>query len=330
MTGRDNSDCAGEFDIIRQYFAPLTEDFAGSLGLLDDAAVFAPAPDCDLVVTVDAIVADVHFLAGDPPGDVAAKLLRVNLSDLAAMGAEPLAYVLTTAWPRDIDEAWIAGFARGLHADQKRFGIHLAGGDTVATDGPMTLSLTAIGQVPKGQALTRGGAKAGDVVLVSGTIGDAGAGLLVATGQGGADLDPEDRDFLLRRYRRPEPRLDLGQALRGLASAVIDVSDGVLADLGHICEVSAVAAEIELPLLPMSAAAGLCLEPVAAVSAGDDYELLLTVPSSRRGLVAAAARESGASLSEIGRITEAGPVRVVLLDAAGSQVALPSGGYRHF
>jgi thiamine-monophosphate kinase len=169
---------------------------------------------------------------------VARKLLRVNLSDLAAMGADPWAYVLMTAWPRDIEESWIAGFAEGLQKDQDEFAIALAGGDTVASDGLLTLSLTALGQVPAGQALKRSAAAAGDVVLVSGTIGDAGAGLLVAKGDAGGALADEDKAYLIGRYRLPQPRLGLGRALRRLAGAVIDISDGLLADLGHIAEAS--------------------------------------------------------------------------------------------
>jgi thiamine-monophosphate kinase len=327
MTGANNSDGSGEFDLIRRYFAPLAGGFAGSLGLEDDAALISPEPGCELVVTADAIVCGVHFLADDPPGDVAKKLLRVNLSDLAAMGADPLAYVLTTAWPRNLQETWIAAFAQGLADDQTRFGIHLAGGDTVSTDGPATFSLTAMGQVPAGQALTRSGAEPGHAVLVSGTIGNAGAGLRVLQGQCDDVQDPDERDFLIRCYRLPEPQLALGRALRGSAAAAIDISDGLLADLGHICETSGVGAEIDLTAVPMTAAARRCLEPVAAVSAGDDYELLITaLPASLESLMALA-REVGIELSAIGRITEGGGI--VLRDDKGRVVQAPSAGYQH-
>lgn len=328
MTRRDKPAVPGEFDIIRRYFAPLAENFPGSLALSDDAALITPDPGCEIVVTVDAMVAGVHFLPDDPPGDVARKLLRVNLSDLAAMGADPLAYVLTTAWPRDIEESWIAGFADGLRRDQDEFEISLAGGDTVATDGPLTLTLTAMGQVPAGLALKRAGAAPGDAVFVSGTIGDAGAGLLVAKGEAGQGLSEEDKAYLIGRYRLPRPRLELGLALRRLAGAVVDVSDGLLADLGHIVEASGVGAEINLPAVPVSAAAARCLDLLATVTCGDDYELLLTVPAARRGLVSAAAREAGIALSEIGRITAGS--EIVVLDENQTPVSIPLVGYRHF
>ena len=212
----------GEFEIIAKYFAPLTAGAPGAEGLTNDAAVFTPRAGLGVVVTVDAMVAGVHFLPGDPPETLGRKLLRVNLSDLAAMGARPLGYLLVTALPRDLEEPWIAAFAAGLAEDQEAFGIVLMGGDTVSTPGPTTLSLTAFGEVATGHALTRAGAREGDDIYVSGTLGEGALGLKVLQGAFG-DLSEADRASLAGRYRLPEPRLALGQALadRGLASAAL-------------------------------------------------------------------------------------------------------------
>lgn len=317
----------GEFELIRRYFAPLAKDFAGSFGLRDDAAVISPAPGCELVVTADAIVAGVHFLTEDPPASVAAKLLRVNLSDLAAMGAEPLAYVITSAWPRDLAEAWIADFADGLAADQERFSVSLAGGDTVSTDGPICLSLTAFGQVPCGQALRRNAAKAGDRLMVSGSIGDAGGGLSILRNRSEAP-SAEARNYLVERYRLPEPRVALGPALRGIASACIDVSDGLAADLAHICEESAVGAIVRAEAVPISPHRRALGDIASAWTAGDDYELLFSVKAERVGEAFAVAERCGVSLCEIGEITAS--TDVAFIDANGLDVTPATRGYTHF
>ncbi len=242
----------GEFERIRRYFAPLAGP--GGLDLLDDAALVDCREGHRLVMTADAIVEGVHYLADDPPGLVAKKLLRVNLSDLAAMAARPLHYLLTTALPAERGPEWIAAFAGGLADDQRRFEVALLGGDSVATHGPAVLSLTAIGEVAAGTEIRRSGARIGDMVWVSGTIGDAWLGLGVLRGAH-PQLSAEHRDALISRFRLPEPRVELGPALRGIAHAMIDVSDGLLADLGHICETSRVGAVVEQPALPLSAAA---------------------------------------------------------------------------
>ena len=243
------ADELGEFERIRRFFAPLAGP--GGLGLVDDAALIDCASGKRLVVTADAIVSGVHYLADDPPDLVARKLLRVNLSDLAAMGARPLHYVLTTALPAEVGPEWLAGFAEGLAEDQHRYGIDLLGGDSVGTRGPAVLSLTAIGEVAAGQEIRRSGAQPGDLVWVTGTIGDAFLGLDLLRGAY-SDLAPEHREYLVRRFRLPEPGTELGPRLCGTARAMIDVSDGLLADLGHICETSRVAATVELDLLPLS------------------------------------------------------------------------------
>src|ERR1700732_3468338 len=242
----------GEFERIRRFFAPLAGP--GGLGLLDDAAIVDCKAGCRLVVTADAIVAGVHYLPDDPPDLVARKLLRVNLSDLAAMGARPRHYLLTTALPAALGDDWVARFAEGLAQDQRHYGIDLLGGDSVATQGPAVLSLTAIGEVAAGAEIRRSGARPGDHVWVAGTIGDAFLGLAVMRG-GHPELAAEERTVLTGRFQLPEPRVELGPRLAGIAHAMLDVSDGLLADLGHICEASHVGACVMRAELPLSPAA---------------------------------------------------------------------------
>lgn len=270
----------GEFELIDRYFKPLVKHSPSALDLGDDAAVFCPSENSELVTTVDAMVAGVHFLAADKPADIARKLMRVNLSDLASMGARPLGYLLTTAWPDGIEECWIAEFAGGLAADQAQFDIHLFGGDTVRTPGPMTLTLTAIGEVAAGTALLRSAAKAGDGIYVSGTIGDSCLGLALLQDRL-SGLSADAAEFLVSRYHLPIPRIELGLALHGVANAVIDVSDGLLADLSHILERSGVGAKVECRRVPLSVAANSAKRLFddfwpQVLSGGDDYELLFT------------------------------------------------------
>jgi thiamine-monophosphate kinase len=318
-----------EFQRIARFFAPLAAP--GGLGLVDDAALIEGPPGEHYVLTVDAIVEGVHFLADDPPGQVAQKLLRVNLSDLAAKAAVPVGYLLTMALPTARDEAWLAAFAAGLAADQAQFGIGLLGGDSVATPGPVTLSATAIGRVAAGAAVLRRGARVGDLVCVSGSLGDGALGLRVLRGEL-RGLDPAARDFLADRYRLPQPRLALGRRLAGLAHAMMDISDGLVADLGHLCDASGVAAVIAAPRLPVSLAAGAAIaaDPpllAAALSGGDDYELLFTVPPDREGALGALADETRTPIAVIGRIEAGQGVRV--LDENGAPITLAVTGYRH-
>lgn len=330
----------GEFEVIRRFFAPLAAGFPGAFGLTDDAAVLSVSPGRTLVVTTDALVAGVHFLPDDPPADVAAKVLRVNLSDLAAMGAEPLAYTLAAALPADLDVAWLEAFAGGLAADQDRFGIRLAGGDTVSTPGPLMLTVGAFGTVAEGAELRRSGAKEGDSVFVTGTVGDAALGLIALKG-GLAGLEAGHRDAVIGRYRRPDPRTTCGPRLVGLAQAAIDVSDGLVADLGHVCEESGTGAEIETERLPLSAAGRAALAAGEAgwadvVTGGDDYELLFTAPSAAGPKVAELAAELGLAITEIGRVTArsgtevAGEGRVAVIGRDGRRLALKAPGFRHF
>lgn len=321
-----------EFGIIADILAPLAAATPGAFGLEDDAASLTVTPGHELIVTKDALVAGVHFLADDEAGAVARKLLRVNLSDLAAMGAAPRWYLMALALPRDLDEDWLWRFAEGLRGDQEAFGIALAGGDIVATEGALTLTLTALGEVPAGAALRRAGAGAGDLVYVSGSIGDGALGLKAARGEL-EGLDDAHRAYLAGRYRLPQPRIDLGQRLRGLARAMIDVSDGLAADLGHLCQVSGRGAEVEAERVPLSAAAraAIAAEPAllsTALTGGDDYELLFAAPPEAEAELAALAAELALPLTAIGRITEEGGVR--LRDGRGVPLDLAAGGYRHF
>lgn len=319
-----------EFERIARFFAPLAAPEA--LGLLDDVAIIEGPPGEQYVLKTDAIVEGVHFLAEDPADQVAQKLLRVNLSDLAGKGAVPLGYLLTTSLPRERDEEWLERFARGLAKDQKEFGIALLGGDSVATSGPVTLSVAAIGRVRAGQTVLRRGAQAGDAIFVSGTLGDGALGLKALRGEL-PRVDAAAHAFLADRYRLPRPRLMLGQRLVGTARAMMDISDGLMADLGHICEVSTVGAIVEASRLPLSPAAkaAIATDPallMAALAAGDDYELLFTAPPGAEGKLAAIAAAADVPVTRIGRIEAGQGVRVI--DARGTAMPVTGTGYRHF
>jgi thiamine-monophosphate kinase len=320
----------GEFGRIRQFFAPLAGP--GGLGLADDAALVDCPPGHRLVATVDAIVAGVHYLPDDPPDLVAKKLLRVNLSDLAAMGARPRHYLLVTALPAELGDDWVARFADGLAEDQRRFRVDLIGGDSVATMGPAVLTLTALGEVAAGAEIRRSGARPGDRVWVSGTLGDAWLGLKVLRG-GYGSLAAAERAALAARFRVPEPRTALGPRLCGIAHAMIDVSDGLVADLGHICEASQVGTTVELAALPLSEAARRVMaeervEPAALATGGDDYELLFAAPPEASATIDRLSEELGLRITPIGAIEAGAGVRLV--DAAGRPVPVASPGWRHF
>ncbi len=317
-----------EFALIARHFRPLAGP--GALDLADDAAVLDLPPGRQLVLAADAMVAGVHFLPEDPPETVGAKLLRVNLSDLAAMGATPLGYLMTAALPRATPDSWIAGFAAGLAADQATFGLTVLGGDTVSTMGPITLSLTILGLVAPGQALRRRGARPGDAVWVSGTIGDGALGLRVLQGRLAADA----AGHLAARYRRPEPRLALGAGLAGLALAAMDVSDGLVQDLGHLCRAAGCGAVIEAAAVPLSPAARAAIraDPALlplALTGGDDYELLFAAPAAAAATVLARAAAAGVAATRIGRFV-AGPAEVAVLGEDGAKLDLLTGGWSHF
>ena len=321
------TDRPSEFALIAQLFAPLAEA-PGAFGLTDDVALLPARADHDLVVTTDALVEGVHFLADDPPDSIAKKALRANLSDLAAKGAEPAGYLLALTLPARISMTWLEGFARGLGEDQRAFAVPLLGGDTTATPGPLTLAITAMGYVPVGALIRRAGAKAGDGVYVSGTIGDAGGGLALLKG-GKSDINAAGE--LIDRYRLPSPRLALGRALQGVASAALDVSDGLIADLSHIAEVSRVRITVEAGRIPRSPALralwGDTAEAIVrAATAGDDYEIAFTSSSERR--VVEAAKLAGVGVTRIGRVEEGSGV--ALLDSSGREIAVARAGFTHF
>jgi len=319
---------ADEFRLIADLFAPLAAGFPGALGLKDDAALLAAEAGTETVVTVDAMVAGVHFLPDDLPELIARKLVRVNLSDLAAKGAVPFAVLLAAAFPQRIDDDWLRRFAAGLAEDLTRFAVALIGGDTVATPGPLTLSLTALGRVAAGRALLRSQAQLGDTIWVSGTIGDGFLGLAAARGAL-TGLDQADVATLADRYHLPRPRTTLGPALIGVAHAAMDVSDGLVQDLGHICRASAVAAVIEAERVPLSAAAQATNSPLASLlTGGDDYELLFTAPFRAAAALTRIGEAAGVPLTAIGRIVAGEGVTVV--DAAGQALAIGQGGWRHF
>ncbi len=307
-----------EFALIADWLAPLAAERPGAFELTDDAASIAVPSGHEMVVTADALVAGVHFREHDSPNTAAARALRTNLSDLAAMGAKPYGYMLTLALPPGCDAGWMAAFTERLARDQSTFGIGLLGGDTVATPGPLTVAVTALGFVESGQLLRRSGARPGDMVCVSGTIGDAALALKVA----GAV------PALQERFRLPEPRLALGRALIGCATAAIDISDGLVADLGHLCRASGVGARVGVATVPLSAAGRACLRAdpsliETVLTGGDDYELLFTMPqSSRPALTGLPERVSEIGVIESGR-------EIVVHDAKGARLSFPHEGWRH-
>ncbi len=309
-----------EFALIARHFRPLAGP--GSLDLMDDAAVLAVPPGREVVVAADAVVAGVHFLADDPADLVGRKLLRTNLSDLAAMGADPLGYLMTVSAPRGTPDAWFAAFAAGLARDQAEFGVCLLGGDTTSTPGPVSLSLTILGTVVPGAAIRRSGARPGDGLWVTGSIGDGALGLLAAQGK---LADPDG--FLADRYRLPRPRL--GMARHGVVTAALDVSDGLVQDVSHLCRASGCGAEIFADLVPRSPAAkaaGDAFLPLC-LTGGDDYELAMAVPQSAE--LALRAVVGQVAVTRIGAFV-AGAPRVRVQGSDGQTLALTSGGWSHF
>jgi thiamine-monophosphate kinase len=322
-----------EFDQIARLFRPLTFGAPEALDLMDDAAVIPGRPGFDLVITKDAMVEGVHFLSQDPLDLTAQKLLRVNLSDLAAKGATPYGYFLAVAWPPDFDDARRQLFADGLRREQLAHGLSLLGGDTVSTPGPLTLSVTMLGWVEAGRMVKRSGARAGDIVLVSGVIGDGGLGLRAARGE----LDALGADAvadLADRYRLPAPRLALSASLRDHASAAADISDGLLADAGHIGEASGLGLIIDLDRLPLSKAAASWLaqrdDPIAAHVAlatfGDDYEVVCTVGPASLNLLLDAGAQAGVRFTPVG---EARAGQGVSPRWRGVEIAVERHGWRH-
>jgi thiamine-monophosphate kinase len=319
-----------EFDIISKYFSPLSKGFKGAFGLKDDAAVISPKKGYDLVITKDAIVENVHFFQDDKPYGIALKLLGVNLSDLAAMGAKPIGYLLAVILPRDIDDEWFEEFSSGLGDGMAKFGGALIGGDTTSHDGPLTLSLTAIGEVPHNKALKRSGAKEGDLIFVSGNVGDSYLGLQIL--KDNIDAPEDAKKYLIERYDIPHPRTELGTKLIGIATSCVDISDGLVADLGHICETSKVGAEVNFGDVPFSDFAESIIEgrrdAINMLTGGDDYELLFTAPATAEQTITDLSKELNISIKKIGKMVVG--ERIKVLDKNGVEIVITHGGYQHF
>ena len=314
----------GEFDLIARYFTRPAR--RSPLGIGDDCALLAPAPGMQLAVSSDMLVEGRHFLSTVKPERLGHKALAVNLSDLAACGAKPLACTLALALPR-ADEIFLEGFSRGLFALADAHGIELVGGDT--TQGPLNICITAMGEVPAGGALLRSGAQPGDDLYVSGTVGDARLALEVF--RGNASLAARAFDAVREAMEQPQPRVALGLALRGLATSAIDVSDGLLGDLGHVLRRSGVAAVVEVDAVPRSAVLGqqpLAVQRECTLAGGDDYELVFTAPAALASRVQASALEAGVAVTRIGRIEAGSGLRLV--DGAGREVASTFGSFDHF
>jgi thiamine-monophosphate kinase len=336
MIKREPEPQSGEDRLIARYFRPLATH-PGALGLLDDAAVITPPPGFDVVLKTDAIVGGVHFFPDDPPDMIAKKALRVNLSDLAAKGASPAGFLLALALPQTVGGDWLEAFARGLGEDAETYRCPLLGGDTDRTPGPVTVSIAAFGTLPCGTMVRRSGARPGDLVVVTGTIGDAALGLLVRRDPDTArrwQLDQRQRDHLITRYLLPQPRNAIAEALRRHASAAMDVSDGLAGDLGKLCAASGAAADIEVARVPLSNAARKAVtgDPSlveTALTGGDDYEVVATVPAGAGDALMAEAKAAGVALTEIG-IVRADRPGVHFLDRDGKPLLFKKPSFSHF
>ncbi len=328
------ADESAEERLIARYFRPLAT-VPGALGLADDAAVIEPPPGGDLVVTTDGVIAGVHFFSSDPPGSVARKVLRMNLSDLAAKGAKPMGFVISIALPAGTDDAFLAAFAAGLGEDASRYGCALYGGDTDRTPGPLSVSITAFGTVPHGRMVRRSTAQAGDRVIITGTIGDAALGVKLRRDRGLAKswrLDDAAAAELEQRYLLPQPRNALAEAVLRHANAAMDVSDGLAGDLGKLCRASSVAAEIDVARVPLSAAAraALAADPAlieTVLTGGDDYEIVLTLAPEKFAALRAAAQAAGIAVAEIGEVRAGEGARFM---HHGKALAFTQPSYSHF
>jgi thiamine-monophosphate kinase len=325
---------SAEDRLIARYFRPLATA-PGAFGLIDDAAALTPPPGCDLVLTTDGVIAGVHFFPDDPPGMVSRKVLRMNLSDLAAKGARPLGFLLSVALPAGFGEAWLGAFAAGLAEDAAHYGCALYGGDTDHTPGPISVSIFAFGAVPQGKMVHRSTARVGDCVLVTGTIGDAAIGLKLRRDRTLArrwGLSDAAAGELEDRYLLPQPRNALADAVLQYASAAIDVSDGLAGDLAKLCRASSVAADIDVERVPLSdaARAAIAAEPAlreTALSGGDDYEIVLTVAPEKLAALRVAAEAAGVATTEIGRVHKGEGTRFL---QDGKALAFTRGSYSHF
>jgi thiamine-monophosphate kinase len=325
---------SAEDRLIARYFRPLATA-PGAFGLIDDAAALTPPPGCDLVLTTDGVIAGVHFFPDDPPEMVSRKVLRMNLSDLAAKGARPLGFLLSMALPTGSGEAWLGAFAAGLAEDAAHYGCPLYGGDTDHTPGPISVSIFAFGAVPRGKMVHRSTARSGDCIVVTGTIGDSAIGLKLRGDRTLArrwGLAAAAAAELEDRYLLPRPRNALADAILQYASAAIDVSDGVAGDLAKLCRASSVAADIDVARMPLSdaARAAIAAEPAlleTALTGGDDYEIVLTLAPQKLTAFRAAAEAAGVATTEIGRM-QAGEGMRFLQD--GKTLTFTRASYSHF
>jgi thiamine-monophosphate kinase len=325
-----------EFSLITRYFAPLATA-PEALGLRDDAAVLALPLGQELVVSCDTLVEGVHFLKDDPPETIGHKALAVNLSDLAAKGARPYAYLLALTLPQEPSAEWFEQFTAGLKALQETANIMLVGGDTTRAPGPLSITVTVLGLVPQGTSVPRRTAKPGDRLYLTGTIGDSYLGLCLLQQPDLAStwaLDRKDTGFLVRRYREPEPRTALTTIIRNFAESAIDVSDGLIGDIEKLCQVSQVGAEIELSRIPLSPPAqkAVAQDPrllERIVTAGDDYEVAGTVPEGRGASFEAEAKECGVAVTAIGTVT-IGSGEVTVLGPDHRPIELSHKGFSHF
>lgn len=333
---RDRREGGGEFEIIARYFAPLATNPA-ALGLLDDAAVLTLPEGQEVVATCDTIIAGVHFLSTDPPDTIGYKALAVSLSDLAAKGARPHIYLLSVAFPERPSAPWLEALAAGVQAAQEDSGIELVGGDTCATLGPLTITVTAIGMLPQGEAVLRRGAMAGDRLYVSGTIGDAALGLKLLVEPRLAldwDLSDEDGAFLIGRYRCPSARNALALPLRQCARAAVDVSDGLVGDTAKLCRASGVNATIEAARVPLSPAAAKAVAKAPElfaelITAGDDYEIVAAMEAAHARGFESGAKDHGVTVTAIGEV-RAGDGDVEVLSEDGRPLKLKHMGFSHF
>ncbi len=328
-----------EDEFVRRYLAPLASGHSASLDLADDCACLSPPPGRDLVLKTDPIIAGLHFFADDAPADIAWKALAVNISDLAAKAATPDCYLMSLTFPAPPQDDWMQSFAQGLAAAQDALGCHLIGGDTdISPNSKLTISITVIGTVAAGKMVRRASAKPGDVLFVSGTIGDAALGLAIRKAHGSdsirGQLSASDQKYLLKRYSRPEPRIGLSQALATYAGAAMDLSDGLIKDAQRMCRASGIDATLEAAKVPVSAPAQRWLsagldDRTALLTAGDDYEILVAVAPENAPAFQAAAADGGITVTEIGSCRE-GDGRVTVRDPEGQELSIFRSGYDHF
>jgi len=332
----------GEETIIQDYLAPLAAGYPGALGLKDDCATITPTPGCDLVVKTDPVAGGIHFLEDDPPEDIGWKALAVNVSDLAAKAAVPRAYLMALSFPEPPTRSWMARFAKGLGEAQAAFGMHLIGGDTDQRPGPITVSITVMGEVPTGKMVRRATGCAGDALLVTGSLGQAALGLALLKDRRLGEawvVASRDVENAVSRYRRPQPRLALRQALLDHAGAAMDLSDGLAKDLGRMCRASGCGAVVSVDQVPLDpvATAAVARDPARwtdVLGAGDDYEVLIAVAPDRVAAFISAASTAGRAASDPFEVTRIGTLtasaEVSFIDTSGNPMMLARTGWDHF